>query len=960
MPTRSTEYFENFAYEGALGWNGAALTLLGLALFIAWLLWCERKILGRGVAGLFFVLRTLAVAVVLWMLLGPTHVATERTTIPQTLVILLDSSQSMDVAEPMPAAESLRWQQVRQGESANHPELIAIDKVVADLQHATHKFEQALTLANEFAPAETTVQQLEAVGETIDRAIGHLSKVAAKFSAYGEKMADLAVSLSEGLDRDARRLVNQSAGQFAPGSELSGKRAQSMQLLEESLERCLRRSEVLQRNLVTSLIASGATDVEYAAQSPTRKALSLASLNALDQSVLAELAKTVNIKRITVDEFAVPLAGDTQWPTSIDNSAEPSNLGEEGLPSGFDLAEAGRGQGASMGPITNLTAALEMLSQEAASESIVAAVVYSDGGHNAPGTTAPIRVASSLVGLPVHVLPVCSHQPQRDLQIHSVDAPESVGLNDSIVIEALITGFYLDGEQTSVELRRRGKLVDSRVVKFSGDRQDHRLRFTTPADELGQHEFDIVAASLDDETSVTNNAAVLSVRVVRDSIRVLLADRISRWEYRYLDMLFRRDKHVEFDKLLFSPTVVATGELAAAEELPRDVEAWSQYDVAILGDLEPKSFDYEQQDAMATWVRERGGQVVVIAGRQHMPHAYAAGPLVELLPVQKSPRLVLDRNGYLPSITPTGAMHDAVMLERTPDGTVEAWATPFRSVPIYYVSPICLPKPAAHTLIEAAVATDEVKFASSNAEQIERALFAWQSVGAGRVACITSPVTYHLRFRHGDALHHRFWGQTLRWLTAAERGRRQNQLFVRTTDTRYEYGQTIEVAVSLSHQDGSPMIEEDIEALADAPGGELVATSLQADSNVPGRYLGRFENLEPGAYRITASGRAIEALDAEQIDSEGATALVTVYAPDNIEMTNTRGNRPLLEEIAAVTGGQVLPPTAVDEILQLSALSPRVIENAERTPLWNRWRYFWVVVGCLVSEWAIRRMIGLV
>jgi len=965
MQTRSTEFIENFAYEGALGWNAAGLVLLGLALFIAWLLWCERRILGRSVAGLFFVLRTLAVAVVLWMLLGPTHVATERTTIPQTLAILLDSSQSMDVAEPMPASESLRWQQVQQGESASHPELVAIDAVVADLRHATAKFAQAKTLAAEFAPAETTLEELQAVGKTIGRAAKHLSEVATKLTTHGDEMADLSTLLIENLDRDAAALVEDAAKQFASRSELSDERTRAMQDLGENLERWLRRGETLQRSLVARLIETVPIDAEYAEESPSRRELSLTSLTSLDEGVLRELAKTVNIKRITIDEFAVPLAGDTKWPTNDetlpgDTAEGGERLPEDFEPNDFDLAEAGYSRDTGFGPVTNLTAALEMLSQDASSESIVAAVVFSDGGHNAPGTTAPIRVASGLVGLPVHVTPVCSHEPQRDLQIHSADAPASVGLNDSIVIEALVTGFYLDGEQTTIELRRQGKLVESRVVEFNGDRQDHRLRFTTPADKLGQHEFDLVAASLDDETSVTNNAAVLSVRVVRDTIRVLLSDRISRWEYRYLDMLFRRDKHVEFDKLLFSPAVVATGKLEAAEELPRDVEGWSQYDVAILGDLEPKSFDAEQQEAMAAWVRERGGQVVVIAGRQYMPHAYMGGTLAELLPVQKSPRLVLDRNGYLPSITPSGATHDAVMLERTPEATAEAWATPFKFVPIYYVSPICLPKPAAHTLIEAAVATDEVQLADAGVREIERALFAWQSVGAGRVACMTSPVTYHLRFRRGDTLHHRFWGQMLRWLTAAERGRRQNQLFVRTADTRYEYGQTIEVVVSLSHKDGSPMVEADIEALADAPGGEMVSASLEADPNVPGRYLGRFENLEPGAYRITASGGAVESLDAEEIDSEGATALVTVYAPSNIEMTNTRGNRPLLEEIASVTGGQVLPPTAVGEILRLSALSPRVVEHAERTPLWNRWRYFWIVVGCLVSEWGIRRMIGLV
>ena len=47
---------------------------------------------------------------------------------------------------------------------------------------------------------------------------------------------------------------------------------------------------------------------------------------------------------------------------------------------------------------------------------------------------------------------------------------------------------------------------------------------------------------------------------------------------------------------------------------------------------------------------------------------------------------------------------------------------------------------------------------------------------------------------------------------------------------------------------------------------------------------------------------------------------MTVFAPDNLEFNDTRGNRALLQELSALTGGQVLAPTAVGELLQLSAL----------------------------------------
>jgi len=88
--------------------------------------------------------------------------------------------------------------------------------------------------------------------------------------------------------------------------------------------------------------------------------------------------------------------------------------------------------------------------------------------------------------------------------------------------------------------------------------------------------------------------------------------------------------------------------------------------------------------------------------------------------------------------------------------------------------------------------------------------------------------------------------------------------------------------------------------------------------------------------------------------------MVTIESSDNIEMLDTRCNRPLLEQIAKMTGGQVVPPTAIDEVLKLASLSPEVTETVHRTPLWNRWKNLWIVLGCLSVEWIVRKRKGLV
>jgi hypothetical protein len=60
-----------------------------------------------------------------------------------------------------------------------------------------------------------------------------------------------------------------------------------------------------------------------------------------------------------------------------------------------------------------------------------------------------------------------------------------------------------------------------------------------------------------------------------------------------------------------------------------------------------------------------------------------------------------------------------------------------------------------------------------------------------------------------------------------------------------------------------------------------------------------------------------------------------------------------------LTGGQVLPSTSVEEVLELTNLDPIVTEKIERRPLWLEWKYLWIVFGCLQTEWIIRKWKGL-
>jgi hypothetical protein len=263
-------------------------------------------------------------------------------------------------------------------------------------------------------------------------------------------------------------------------------------------------------------------------------------------------------------------------------------------------------------------------------------------------------------------------------------------------------------------------------------------------------------------------------------------------------------------------------------------------------------------------------------------------------------------------------------------------------------------------LIEAVGNAAGAVTAQDNSGQVEHAFLCWQRVGAGRVAYLAAPDTYRLRWRRGDRMHHRFWGQLLRWITAAETGVGSEICRMQTDRTRYDEGEPVEVTVWLKDAAGRPLGDESISAEASTFNGEAVSIELTPDPDVAGRYFGTFKSLKSGAYKIGVRGAIIEKLIPAAADLEKIRATVTVRGADSIEMVNTQCNRALLEQVAQVTGGQVIPPTAIGEVLELVSFTPEVVENIERTPLWNRWSSLFIVLGCLFTEWVVRKAKGLV
>ncbi len=944
MPTSPLQTSDSLVFDGTLSGPTAVGLGLLLAVVAGWLLWRERQTLGPRWAGLFWLLRMTAIGVALWMLSGPLHETIERETITQSIALLADASESMETVDSPDATDLLRWTLASRAD-AEPSSLGHCDSIKVALRVASLACEKSVRLLNQHRPLKELKQTVKETRIAAERAEQRCGKLIAQLADGRDDLAERAgrvESLLQGPIAIACRELQETMEDRGPPRV--GSMTDTLEGLRDHLAGVGRRMNTFTKELAEQLVEEesfiDAATKDYAKEL-SRREKSTQVLDALQENMLGKLAEDVRIRKFQFDATLTPIAAERTWAEAAEFVPQATATGKP--------------------PLTDLTAVLKQISADRVANATRLVIILTDGNHTALNKQMPQEIAMQIADLPVFTVPVGNTMLVRDLRLHRVEAPSTVVVEDSAVIDAIVTATDCDGLTAEVTLRHDGEEIDRKQITFVGDRVDRRVQFSVSAKQVGWQDYELTVEPLEDEAGVANNVAPISWEVVRDKFRVLLADGVSHWEFRYLQQLFRRDTHVECDELLFYPRLRGTGEMAVNPRLPERADDWAVYDVVILGDLGVKQFSTASQEALVEYVRKRHGHLILLAGRDHMPHEYLGKPLIDLLPVTADPfPASSEGQGYTLLLTDEGRLHSAMAIENSNQASEAAWLSVYRKKPIFKLSEYCRPKPTARILLRAVPEEMAVVVQEESALENMPAFLCWHQVGGGRVVYLAAAEIWKLRYRAQDRRHHRFWGQMLRWLTAEDQGGGIDVLRLSTDKKRYRPQESIEVTVWLKDQTGRPLSGQTLQVRARTLEDDVASVELVSDPEVAGRYFCSLESLPPGAYEVVVTGTIVDELLASSDDKSPVRSMISIDAGDNLEMLDTRCNRTLLEQVAEITGGQVVPPTAIAEVLRLASLSPEVHETVRRTPLWNRWTNLWLVLGCLVVEWIVRKKKGLV
>lgn len=936
---------EYIALDHAFELPVIVLFVVGCCAVLAWSLYRERNVLGSRTTTVFAALRVAAVSAALWMLLSPTSVVEQSTTTRKAVAILTDVSGSMTTVDPPGTADDARWLEAQNNNvdedsnpAAEATALERADRGGVAMGVAGRELAAAVTELEQHGTQSLVTEHVLMAARAIERAKSHLAAIE---EAAPETLGRL-------TDRLSNLLTSPEYDSLAElATTLDKNRTPSESGWREGLADLVGRSVTVQRvfqELSQQLAADPSSGAKH----------SLAEVRSMESRPRSERVAGL-LRRLSNGDFQTASEqADLRWTAfggpPIDYANDVDAIAAlDTLDDRDDVANQ-----------TDLSAALAHVDRLRQQQPVAATLVLSDVSHNKAAGRNPTEVAAQMGDVPVYVIPVGNPDRRRDIDLVSISSPAVAMRNDDVVIEAQIEAYQCLGETCVVQLMSDGEVLDFRNVPIDSDSASRSVRFDYRVSEVGTASFQLAIQPLDGEMTTENNFDEIEINVTRSDIKVLLADELPRWEYRYLAQLFRRDTKVEVDELLYRPRMIATGRREESKSFPITVDDWDLYDVVILGDILPEQFPHAAQESLLEYVRTRGGTVILIAGNRAMPAAYGDYPLSELVPVRPTDQP--DQSEYAFRVTEQGESHIALMIAETVSATRDSWEFVNQFSPLHHVSKWRKPLPSATSLIAAAPRTDDAE-TLEEAEK-ESTFLCWQPVGRGRAIYLAGPDTYRLRFLRGDHLHYRFWGQLMRWAIAADLSSGNEFVRIHTGKTVYETAQPVDVEVELFDADGTPIAASaetaDLAVRLTAGESERVVPLL-ADEDRPGHFRVDVETLPPGVYTAEPTGPLVDALLGSDANAEAdpVVATFTVQADLPTELVDTRSNRTLAAQIAEVTGGQVLPPTSVSEALSLTNLEPIVARSVERQPLWTRWRYLWLIFGCLQFEWIIRKWKGL-
>jgi len=590
---------------------------------------------------------------------------------------------------------------------------------------------------------------------------------------------------------------------------------------------------------------------------------------------------------------------------------------------------------------TDLNAGLSQVLQN--HSNLRGVVVLSDGDWNVGKSPVGAATRFRMKDIPVFAVGVGSRVPLPDLELVSMDAPTFGVANKPLRIPFVVRSTLGQDRNVSVTLAVNDEPTLTKLVRVPAMGQAQQNMVWTPS-TTGEYTLTLRVPRDAQELIAENNEIVAPISVRREQLKVLVIESYPRWEYRYLRNALERDPGVEVTCLLFHPELPKVGGgrayiggFPAANEL-------SRFDVVFLGDVGvgPKQLTVEQAQELRQLVSAQAAGLVFIPGRYGRQESLALSPLSDLYPVvidsARTTGIGSSASGHF-ALTQSGQRSLLTRLADTDQENANIW----NKLPGFYW----------YAGMQRAKAGSEVLAVHDQEATVygRVPLIVTKTYGTGKVLFMGTDSAWRWREGVEDRYHYRFWGQVTRWMAYQRQMAKGQSMRLFFSPDRPRVDDVLTLNANVLDSRGGPLDQGSVVVQAISPSGKTQTIRLQpGEEDAWGLFVGSFVPKEPGDYSLVASCAETGASVQADLSVQGL----------NRERQGRLARFDVLDEIAAITEGKVVPVSEVRSLLDFLATLPEPEPTIHRTRIWSHPIWGGVLIVFLGVFWTGRKMIGAV
>ncbi len=547
--------------------------------------------------------------------------------------------------------------------------------------------------------------------------------------------------------------------------------------------------------------------------------------------------------------------------------------------------------------------------------------------------------------LPVVTVPMGSTREYKDVLIKAVRAPSLAFRGREVMIDVTIKSYGYTGLSLPVLLKEGGKLLTAKNTRINTSPGEVTVSLSFIPDEVGQKNLSISIPQQFGESLISNNSFNLSVKVVRDKIRVLMVSGNPSMNYRFMRIALKNDPSID----LLSFVILRTP--SDILNVPTNEQSLIPFPVETLFSKEMKTFDLlifdnlkytlylspHHLESIKEFVRGGGG-FAMIGGPNLFNEGRVMTPIGEILPVRFAEKEDYRRDsGIGVRLSRSGVVHPITRLSSDIAGDDSQRLGFWREMPSLDGFNLLEPKSSATVLLES---TDGIPWP----------ILTVSNYGKGRVLTLATDYSWKwdmgmVAKGKGNLAYLRLVDRMVRWLT---KDPGLDPVQITLSESPGATGQEIEIRIKLSEEDLSPNLRSMVSFSVLNPDGLKIESKLRPTGQ-SGEYLGSFLPQKGGIYKL-------------RVETSVGSVEESIVVAGLFDTLDASPDHEQLKKISTSTGGKFLArgEDLLKEIEDYTRKSENRFIEERRSSVWTSPFVMVLVLGFLIVEWYFRRRWGLV